>query len=144
MKLLRITGLALIGLLLMVASGCGGGSSNNNSATTQTTPTQTTTNAAAPSTAGVTLNEYKITPSDVVIKKGGTISVKNDGKIVHNLTVEKGPDPKTKSQKLAGTPSFPPGQTEKLPISLSPGKYVLVCTIAGHRELGMTGTLTVK
>src|SRR5436190_2826165 len=99
MKFLRITGLAMIGLFLLLGSGCGGGSSNNNSATTASTQatTPTTTTAAAPTTASVTVQEYKINPSDVVLKKGGTISVKNTGKIVHNLTVEKGPDPKTKT-----------------------------------------------
>jgi uncharacterized cupredoxin-like copper-binding protein len=139
MKVLRIFGVALTGLALTLAPGCGGGDNK-----TATTPTQTTAPAQATETTSVTTDEYMFTPSDVTVKKGDTITVKNGGKIVHNLTVEKGPDPKKKSEKLAGTPTFAPGGTEKLKVSLSPGKYVMVCTVPGHRELGMTGTFTVK
>jgi plastocyanin len=139
MKVLRVFSLALIGLALTLAAGCGGGDDNK----TATTPTQTTP-AAAAETKSVKLDEYSFTPSDVVVKRGDAITAENGGKIVHNLTVEKGPDPKKKSGKLAGTPTFAPGKSEKLTVNLAPGKYVMVCTITGHRELGMTGTFTVK
>ena len=139
MKVLRLFCLALIGLALMLAAGCGGGNDNK----TATTATQTTPTTAA-ETKSVKLDEYSFTPSDVVVKRGDTITAENGGKIVHNLTVEKGPDPKKKSEKLAGTPTFAPGKSEKLTVNLAPGKYVMVCTITGHRELGMTGTFTVK
>jgi nitrite reductase (NO-forming) len=139
MKVSRILGMALLGLALTIVAGCGGDDNK-----TATTPTQTTAPAQAAETTSVTADEYKFTPSDVTVKKGDSITVKNGGKIVHNLTVEKGPDPKKKSEKLAGTPTFAPGGTEKVTVDLSPGKYVMVCTVPGHRELGMTGTFTVK
>jgi plastocyanin len=137
----RILGVALVGLAMTFAAGCGGGNDNKTATTstqTQTTPAQTA------KTTSVKLDEYNITPSDEVVSRGDTITVENAGKIVHNYTIEKGPDPKTKSKKLAGTPSFAPGGTEKVKVDLAPGKYALVCTTPGHRELGMTGTLTVK
>jgi uncharacterized cupredoxin-like copper-binding protein len=139
MKASRILGVALVGLAMTFAAGCGGGSDNK----TATTPTQTTPTTSAKTTS-VKLDEYNITPSDQVVSRGDTITVENAGKIVHNFTIEKGPDPKTKSKKLEATPTFPPGNTEKLTVKLAPGKYALVCTIPGHRELGMTGTITVK
>jgi plastocyanin len=141
MKGSRIMGVAFIGLAMTLGAGCGGG--NDKNAASSQTQTQAAPSGAAETTS-VSLKEYQFSPSDVVVKRGATITATNDGKIVHNLTVEKGPDPKKKSQKLAGTPSFPPGKTEKLTVNLKPGKYVMVCTIAGHRELGMTGTFTVK
>jgi nitrite reductase (NO-forming) len=139
MRALRIFGVALIGLALTLA-GCGGGGGDNKAATTGTETTPTT----AAETTSVKLHEYQFSPSTVVVSRGDTITVENGGQIVHNLTVEQGPDPKTKSKKLAGTPTFAPGKTEKLKVDLAPGKYAMVCTIAGHRELGMTGTFTVK
>jgi nitrite reductase (NO-forming) len=139
MRVPRIFGVVLTASALALAAGCGGGDDNK----TATTPTQTTPTTAA-KTSSVKLDEYQFTPSDVVVRKGDSITVANGGKIVHNLTVEKGPDPKTKSQKLAGTPTFAPGKSEKLKVNLASGKYVMVCTVAGHRELGMTGTFTVK
>jgi nitrite reductase (NO-forming) len=139
MKAPRIFGVILTALALALAAGCGGGDDNK----AATTPTQTTP-ATAAATSSVKLDEYEFKPSDVVVKSSDSITVGNDGKIVHNLTVEKGPDPKKKSQKLAGTPTFAPGKSERLEVDLAPGKYVMVCTVAGHRELGMTGTFTVK
>jgi uncharacterized cupredoxin-like copper-binding protein len=139
MKPLRILAAALVGLVLTVAVGCGG--DDNKTAATQT---QTTAPAGAAETTSVKMDEYKFSPSDAIVKSGDSITVNNGGKIVHNLTVEKGPNPKEKSEKLAGTPTFSPGKSEKLEVDLSPGKYVMACTVKGHRELGMTGTFTVK
>jgi nitrite reductase (NO-forming) len=141
----RILGL-MLAVVLVVGAGCGGGGDSNKDTTAATTTetTKTTEPAGGAETTSVTLDEYQFDPGDVVAKRGGTIEVKNDGNIVHNLTIEKGPDPRKKSDKLAGTPTFGPGKTEKLEVDLSPGKYAMVCTVAGHRELGMTGTFTVK
>ncbi len=37
------------------------------------------------------------------------------------------------------------GGTSKLPpVTVKPGKYVFFCTVPGHRQAGMQGTLTVK
>lgn len=139
MKASRIICLAMIGLGLMFLAGCGGDDEK-----TAEPQTQTTTPATAAETTAVDMDEYSFSPSDVVVKSGDSITVENSGKIVHNLTVEKGPDPTEKSEKRAGTSTFAPGNSEKLTVDLSPGKYAMVCTVAGHRELGMTGTFTVK
>jgi plastocyanin len=137
MKAFRILGLVLVAAF--AAAGCGGGgggeSKTTNTATTQA-PTATTTS--------VKLAEYSFDPKDVVVKRGTTLKVENGGAIAHNLTVEQGPDPKKKTKKLAGTPTFLPNKTENLKVSLKPGKYAMVCTVTGHRELGMVGTFTVK
>jgi plastocyanin len=90
------------------------------------------------------MSEYAFDPSNVVIKKGSTIKVENAGSIGHNLTIEQGPDPKKATKRLAGTPTFLPDKTKRLKVNLAPGKYAMVCTVAGHRQLGMVGTITVK
>lgn len=57
----------------------------------------------------------------------------NDGAGLHNLAVEG----KGKSADLKG------GESTALLVSLEPGTYTYICAIAGHKELGMQGTLTV-
>ena len=44
----------------------------------------------------------------------------------------------------AGTSSFLPGRSKHLKVDLAPGRYVMACTVPGHRELGMVGFITVK
>lgn len=146
-KVFRLLALVLVGLLATLAVGCGGGGDNENAATTNTSTTSTKEKAPAGGAAKQTtvkLKEYSFDPSNVVIKKGGTIEADNKGAIAHNLTIEKGPDPKKQTAKLAGTSTFTPGNTESLKVNLDPGKYAMVCTVAGHRQLGMVGTITVK
>jgi plastocyanin len=136
--------LVLIAALSLAAAGCGGGDdnksttqSNTATSTTDTTTTETT-GGAAKTTTSVAMKEYEFNPSDVTVKQGASITVKNDGQIAHNLTVEKG------SQKVAGTDTFLGGKSEKLKVDVTPGKYKMVCTVPGHEDLGMKGAFTVK
>jgi plastocyanin len=148
MKALRALTLVSVLALLALGAGCGGSDNNDNASTTDTTTTQTTATtgggAAGTKAATVAMDEYSFTPDAVSVSKGGTITADNKGKLAHNLTIEQGPDPKTATKKLAGTSTFLGGKSEKLKVNLSPGKYSMVCTVPGHRELGMAGTVTVK
>jgi plastocyanin len=149
MKALRALMLVSVVALLALGAGCGGDDNKDNATTTatNTTPTKTTaTGGGAAGTKAVTvaMDEYSFTPDSVTVSKGGTITADNKGKISHNLTIEQGPDPKKATKKLEGTSTFLPGKTEKVKVDLSPGKYSMVCTVPGHRELGMAGTVTVK
>jgi uncharacterized cupredoxin-like copper-binding protein len=83
----------------------------------------------------VTLTEFKIDPTVIVVDAGGSLTVKNEGSATHNLAI-KGTDLKT--------PDIAPGGTERLDLSsLKPGMYTAVCQISGHAELGMTAMLHV-
>ena len=144
MKVFRILAAALATSLVLLGAGCGGGDDNKSATTSAPTTTQPAETGGAAKTETVSLDEYSFSPSNVTIKQGGTIDATNDGAIGHNLTIEQGPDPKKKTKKLAGTSTFLPNKSEKLTVNLKPGKYAMVCTVAGHRELGMTGTITVK
>lgn len=89
----------------------------------------------APSAVDVSLSEYKITPATISVAHGGTLHVKNDGTMPHNLTV--------KDQSLA-TKDLAQGGAEDLSIaSLKPGTYTVICAIPGHEALGMKATLEV-
>jgi plastocyanin len=125
-----------------------GGDDNKDTANTQTTQTTQTTPAggggAAAKSVTVRMVEFAFEPSDVTIKRGGTLNVENAGKISHNLTIEQGPDGKTETKKLAGTSTFLPPKSEKLTADVAPGKHAMACTVPGHREQGMVGTITVE
>jgi plastocyanin len=124
----RLTPVALACLAPSLLLGCGG---NDSAAVTR-----------GPST--VVMTDYEFHPRDVRVRPGETLTVLNEGGIAHNLKVERGPNPRRETDELAGTSSFLKGDSEQLRIDLPPGKYVLVCTVPGHREIGMTGTLTVR
>jgi uncharacterized cupredoxin-like copper-binding protein len=123
----RISIAVVAAMLLALAAGCGGGGNKT---------------TAGP--ADLKLTEYQIAPAQLSVKRGAKITIANDGQIAHNLTVEQGPDPKKQTKKLIGTSTFLPGKTETLAVDLKPGRYAMACTVPGHRQLGMTGTLTVK
>jgi plastocyanin len=112
----------------LTSTGCGGSDDGSPAARTDLT---------------VRMSDYKFQPRDVTVAPGATIRVTNEGEIAHNLKIERGPDPKDETQELAGTDSFLPGDSETLEVKLPRGRYAMVCTVPGHRELGMTGSLRV-
>ena len=83
----------------------------------------------------VSLTEFAITPGEVDVAVGGSITVTNDGSVVHNLSV-KGTDLRT--------PDIAPGSKERLDLSsLDAGMYTLICEIPGHESSGMVAMLMV-
>jgi uncharacterized cupredoxin-like copper-binding protein len=45
--------------------------------------------------------------------------------------------------KVGATPTFS-GGSKSLALNLKPGTYKFFCSVPGHRQAGMEGTLTVK
>jgi plastocyanin len=64
------------------------------------------------------------------------ISSKNDASIPHDIAIEGGVTGKGATVQGGGVSKFT--------VTVKPGKYQYYCTVAGHREGGMEGTLTVK
>lgn len=150
MRLLRILALVLVTMVVALGTGCGGddGGGDTTSATTTEAPADTTTEPAGSDGGGaatsVSMDEFSFDPKDLSVTSGDTLEVTNDGAVAHNLTIEQGPDPTEKTKKLAGTSTFLGGKSEDLTVDLEPGKYALVCTVSGHRDAGMVGTITVE
>jgi uncharacterized cupredoxin-like copper-binding protein len=95
----------------------------------------------------LTVDEYRIVPQDVVIKPGRTkFVVRNTGRLTHNLVIQVPPDkPDGKPVLVDRTATMQPGQTAApIKLTLAPGTYRLVCTIANHDDLGQFGTLKVQ
>lgn len=131
--------LIMLAALSLLAAGCGDDDEDTTTATT-TTPTATGATGAGGAGGGggassVSMTEYSFDPSDITVSQGDSIEVTNDGELPHNLTVE--------GEDLA-TADIDPGGSEELTVDLPPGDYEFICSIAGHAEQGMTGTLTVE
>jgi plastocyanin len=66
-----------------------------------------------------------------------TIELTNDSQVPHDVQIE-GPD-----GDLGGTEEVT-GGTATAEVQLEPGDFTFYCSVAGHREAGMEGPLTVE
>lgn len=66
-----------------------------------------------------------------------TITFSNASPLEHNVAIAEG------AKVLGSTPTFA-GGSKQLTLTLKPGKYTFYCTVPGHRQGGMEGTLTVS
>lgn len=82
-------------------------------------------------------DEFSFGPANLTAKVGQKVTIKftNNGKAVHDLQV----------QGLGKTALIDPGQTGSVEFTpTAAGSYTIICTVPGHMELGMSGTLTVQ
>jgi uncharacterized cupredoxin-like copper-binding protein len=102
---------------------------------TTTAPKTTTQAQAAAQTVQVTETEFRIVLAGYKANAGRfTFSVKNAGKIPHDLAIRGGP--KTKL--------IQPGASAQLVVTLKPGKYHLYCSVPGHEQAGMRVDITLS
>jgi plastocyanin len=71
--------------------------------------------------------------------KAGTVTIEltNNSPLEHNVTVAQG------ATVLGATPTFIK-DTKSLTLTLKPGTYTFYCSVPGHRQAGMEGTLSVS
>jgi len=87
-----------------------------------------------PSAVNVSVKEWMIEPMDMTVAAGNvTFTVTNDGTLDHDFAIE----------NAGKIDLITPGDTKTLEVTLEPGTYNILCDLAGHKEAGMTGTLTV-
>jgi plastocyanin len=136
-------------LVLLAIGGCGGGDDNNSSSTSTsaTTPTTETSTSTTPASGGgsSTLKlsadssgALKFDKSTLSTKAGDvTIDMKNPSPVQHNVAIEgNGVDEAGEVVSKGGTST--------VSADLKAGKYTFYCSVDGHRQAGMQGTLTVK
>jgi outer membrane protein assembly factor BamB/plastocyanin len=111
------------------------------------TPTSNTPPAKRPPTAS-TPSKLNLAPMDDMLRfdtnklraKAGRVTVNftNNSALSHNVVIVNA------ANKILGkTPTFD-GGTKSFSVSLKPGTYTYYCSVPGHRQAGMHGTLTVK
>jgi plastocyanin len=126
-------------------AACGGGGDNNNDTTAAATPPATTTGGGG---AGGSSTVNISTPSGTdlaydqkaVSAKAGSVTIDftNNESISHDVAIE------SSSGDTVGQTDLVASGTANTTVDLQPGTYQFFCTVPGHREAGMQGTLTVK
>lgn len=148
---------AAVALVLILASlalvACGGGD-DDDSDTTTTTETTQESNAGAGggeaeggSAGSAKAIAFEADPAgglayttDEVTAKAGkvTIDFSNPQPLMHDVAIED-----SSGKTIAKTDVIAEG-SDSTTAELEPGEYTFYCTVPGHREGGMEGTLTVK
>jgi plastocyanin len=135
--------IAVSGLLVLGLAACGGDDDDGD----ETAAAPATTTAPAGGGGGGSTVEISTPPgsdlaydqSDVSAKAGTvTIDFDNQQSTEHDVKVED-----SSGQELGGTDLIS-SSTANATVDLQPGSYTFFCSVPGHREGGMEGTLTVK
>jgi plastocyanin len=154
----KVAGFAVTTALLLIGlAACGSSSSSKTSAVAptpastsgSTSPSATSTTATsgggastgAPAIAADPSGQLKFDKTSLSVSKPGKVTIKftNSSSVPHNLTIQQG----TSGKVIGATPTFA-GGSKSLSVSLKPGTYTFFCSVPGHRQAGMQGTLTVK
>lgn len=124
--------IALLAALCLMLAGCGP--------------------ATAELSAGMT--EFEFSPASWTVPSGAevTLTLTNNGSVDHNWVLmvlgylAEAPFNEQDQENVYFETTVEPGQTETVTFTApeSPGTYQVVCSIAGHLEAGMEGTLTVE
>ena len=127
--------MAALALTTVALAACASSSKGTASSST------TASGASGPSGTALaaTETEYRISLSSPTAGAGRvTISVKNAGRVTHNLVVN-GPGVQDQTSALLS-----PGETGRLVVTLEAGTYDVYCGIPGHKQAGMDTKLTVS
>ena len=153
-RLLRPSAVPLLAVAAVALAGCGSSSKSSSSSApagagapeSRTSAPASTASTPSSSAASTTLS-LEADPSGQLrydatslTAKAGTVAIDftNKAELAHNVTVEA-----SDGSKLGATETFS-GGSKTLSVTLKPGTYKFFCSVPGHRQAGMEGTLTVK
>lgn len=131
-----VVGAGVLGLCTACGGGGDDGGSSDNAAQKVADVDDTPARAAGGSGVTVTVKEFAFDPKEIKLEAGNavTIVLKNVGAVEHDFTVD-GPGFKVKAL---------PTKTEQAQLTIpAAGSYVFYCSVPGHRQAGMEGTVTV-
>ncbi len=137
---LAVLGVALGVIAVIMAGGDDGGGTSAPAAGGGSGGTSASVGAA----------EFAFDPADVSLTAGAeaTVELTNNGAVQHNWTVLKAGEEIAaesefdESMVLAAVDNTAPGESNSVSLTLEPGDYQVICTIPGHFDAGMTGTVS--
>jgi plastocyanin len=154
----KIPAVLIASITALALAACGGSSSSSTSASSATSSSAPASSSASTSSAppsssasagggGGTIaqaadpgGQLKFTKATLSAKAGSvSIDFTNSSSLPHNLTIQQG----TSGPNIGATPTFTGGK-KTLVVKLKPGTYTFYCSVPGHRQAGMQGTLTVS
>jgi plastocyanin len=132
-RLVMLTSLVLVAATMTAAVVTGGEAAGEHAG------------AAAPPATGRTLalaadpsGALRFDKTRAAVRAGRvTVKLTNDSTVAHNVTIAQG------SKTLGATKTIAKS-TDTLQLRLTPGNYVFFCSVPGHRQSGMQGTLSVR
>jgi uncharacterized cupredoxin-like copper-binding protein len=137
---IAITAILVIAAVSM-AVATSGGSTSKAAASTQTSTAGESAGTPAKGSLKLATNAEGQLSYDTkqLSAKAGTVTIAlaNSSPVEHNLTIAEG------TKVLGATPTFT-GGSKAVTLKLKPGKYTFYCSVPGHRQAGMEGTLTVS
>jgi plastocyanin len=149
----KLSLLASAAVLAIGVAACGGSSSSSSPSSSASSSSSAATSSASSSSAapaaggGGGAQAIAADPSGqlkfdktTLTAKAGKVSFDftNKAPTGHNFTIQQG----TSGAVVGATPTFQ-GGSKSLTVKLKPGKYTFFCSVPGHRQGGMVGTLTV-
>jgi plastocyanin len=130
----RTVALAPVAIVFVVA-GCGGGGGDKKAAPSQPTPGVASRLSLRADPGG----RLRFDRKPLAAKPGRvTIVMDNPSELSHNVALE-GPGIETQLGEVVAQDG-----TSKISATVKPGRYTFFCSVPGHREAGMVGTLIVR
>lgn len=108
---------------------------------TQSTSTQPVVSVAPSGPVkeiAVSAKEFAYTPSSITVSKGQTVKIDftNNGTVAHNFTI---------TELNVATKTIGPGETDSVTFTpTTAGTFTFFCSVDGHRDLGLSGSLIVQ
>ena len=134
-RLVMLTSLLLVAATMTTAVVTGGEAAKEQPVEAGAAPRATGRTLALAADPGGALRFDKTRAA--VLSGRVTVRLTNDSTVAHNVTIAQG-------SKTLGTTKTISGSTDTLALQLAPGDYVFFCSVPGHRQSGMRGTLTVE
>ena len=127
--------LMILAALSLIAAGCGGDDDDGGSGGGE----------AVTNPEEVSMTDFAFDPDNIALDGEATLTLTNDGEIVHNMAILEGDDPLSGDDPVTESEDIEAGESGGIEVGdLEAGDYSFLCTIPGHAEDGMTGTMTVE
>lgn len=143
----KLAALLVLALAAVALVACGSSSSTESESTSEAPAKEETSEGGKESGGGSGTISIEANPegnlefeeSSVSAKAGkDTLEFTNESPVPHDVKIEN-----SKGEEIGGTEITQEG-SESAAVELKPGTYTFFCSVPGHRQAGMEGTLTVK